>query len=325
MSNLRDLAAENSRASHRMTDVNLRAEAGMAKITDPVQPASTFPLTALPTELQLRILRACLVADASLVNFGAPDLQSSRPRIKGRQGQDQIKPSILLTCRLYHAEGVKVFWQENTFTYVRKESPTDLWKLPVYSMLKHLSFRQLEVKSFLCVVGAIQAAMVFAWKLPVLETLNLDIALVSSCRCELEKYPPNMPISGFGLAIKIGQSWVRKGLKGCSDTTRLLGVHPDGLTLLTLGLLEYIFAVPDETGYDLEASQQVARIVAKSHSSYVHVQESIDFCSNNTATFKLAIERCPEVSYPALDLDRLKTVCLQDYKAGQAYMTQYLV
>lgn len=58
------------------------------------------PLTSLPMELQLKVLRFCLVTDAPL-NFGQKGPRAVYKRTQDEQrGQDKVALGILRTSRL---------------------------------------------------------------------------------------------------------------------------------------------------------------------------------------------------------------------------------
>ena len=143
---------------------------------------STRSLGSLPPELQLRILQFSLTTDAPLMNFGNPQLLIERPVKDERRGQDEVNLSILATCRLYHTEGWKIFWRQNTFTFVRSTSP--LPSIPklfqasqTYTMLEHLSFRHGEIRTKSEIVMSLLAMIDAAGYLPCLKTLNFDLVV----------------------------------------------------------------------------------------------------------------------------------------------------
>ena len=81
-------------------------------------------LSSLPIELQLLVLRECLVTPTALFNFGISRKKKylspppSFPDAKGELfGQDELYLAILFTCRLYNEEGWKILFSENHFSF----------------------------------------------------------------------------------------------------------------------------------------------------------------------------------------------------------------
>lgn len=69
-------------------------------------------------ELQLQILRACLIANVPLTNVGDLGLQGGPPTENERRGHDQISFSVLATCRLYHTEGWRISCAEKNIIFI---------------------------------------------------------------------------------------------------------------------------------------------------------------------------------------------------------------
>ncbi|KAL8901086.1 MAG: hypothetical protein Q9192_000749 [Flavoplaca navasiana] len=63
-----------------------------------------FPLTRLPTELQLRVLWHCLVSSLPLLNAGIPEDERIRLVEDEVSGQHRINLGILRTCKAFHHE-----------------------------------------------------------------------------------------------------------------------------------------------------------------------------------------------------------------------------
>ena len=86
-------------------------------------PGRTGPhLSDLPIELQLLILRNCLVTPTALINFGISrkkNYLSPLPfpdALGERFGQDELHVASLFTCRFYNEVGWKILFSENTFS-----------------------------------------------------------------------------------------------------------------------------------------------------------------------------------------------------------------
>lgn len=71
-------------------------------------------LKKLPFEIQLLILRYCLKATAPLLNFDTLEEYKSVRDNNKPLGHDSIFLPILQSCRLYHHEGTKILWEQNT-------------------------------------------------------------------------------------------------------------------------------------------------------------------------------------------------------------------
>lgn len=148
-------------------------------------------LTSLPMELQLRVLRACVVADTPIIDMRVHRaLSGYASRVeKEHRGQEDIHFRILATCRVYHEEGWKMFWQQNTFTFLRfweagsyrssgfPSIPEAFERLPRYTMLRHLSLRyggeDLAGEGIMTIMNTVYLVQ----DLPAIETLNLDNAV----------------------------------------------------------------------------------------------------------------------------------------------------
>ena len=94
--------------------------------TAPVKPGPN--LSDLPIELQLLILRKCLVTPTTLFNFGISRkkkylIPPPFPDAVGEFfGQDELCVAILFACRLYNEEGWKILFSENNFSFNVKSS-----------------------------------------------------------------------------------------------------------------------------------------------------------------------------------------------------------
>ena len=71
-------------------------------------------------EIQLRILQHCLLAETHIVDFGSgPEALSWEPYARP---QKDLAMNIIFTCRIYHEEGWKIFFQQNKFKYTSLSS-----------------------------------------------------------------------------------------------------------------------------------------------------------------------------------------------------------
>ena len=102
-------------------------------------------LSSLPTELQLLILRQCLTTPTALFNFGSRMTKkyASRRLLPDATdelfGQDNLSLSILFTCRLYHTEGWKILFSENTFSF---DLELGTWSKPIKDNVSRVDFTQ---------------------------------------------------------------------------------------------------------------------------------------------------------------------------------------
>ncbi|KAL8657542.1 MAG: hypothetical protein Q9202_007652, partial [Teloschistes flavicans] len=87
-----------------------------------------FPLTKLPTELQLRVLWHCLVSSLPILNAGVPKDEQSVLLDGETPGQLRINTSVIRTCKAYYHEGVKLLYSCNQFSYTC-EKPLHHWRL----------------------------------------------------------------------------------------------------------------------------------------------------------------------------------------------------
>ncbi|KAL9610024.1 MAG: hypothetical protein Q9167_005238 [Letrouitia subvulpina] len=92
----------------------------------PSSTCSMFPLTNLPTELQLRILWHCVVSSLPVLNAGVPKDELTHDAEGETPGQRRISPQIIFTCKAYYSESMKLLYTNNTFLY-SSENPPQKW------------------------------------------------------------------------------------------------------------------------------------------------------------------------------------------------------
>jgi len=272
--------------------------------------APTFPVSSFPTELQLHILRACLISNDPLINFGSLEPQRE-PSSEGKSlDRDQINLSVLATCRLYRTEGWKIFWEENEFVFVhhpdvRGSYPRLNWHIPTYRMLRHISFRHANVGSSLDVVRLITAVLIDSEEFPALKSLDLNIGVVGDGVEEL-RYDTESPPSFYRF---FRQSVPRFKASNPpeehnSRPSRIFEtVRSDDLLLLMIHLT--ITLLESESDLDVrsyaETSGQITQCMLTPCGSYLRVREKIDLHSEDSATLHFAIERLPNGSQSLLD------------------------
>ena len=98
---------------------------------------SEFPLTRLPTELQLRVLWHCLVSSLPILNAGVPRNEQIALLRDETRGQRRINPSIIFTCKAYYHEGIKLLYTNNHFSYTCKQLPSN-WPSGVGKGISHV-------------------------------------------------------------------------------------------------------------------------------------------------------------------------------------------
>ena len=75
-----------------------------------------FPLTRLPLELQLMVLKNCLCTTKPLLNYGFK-VEGPKLTVRGEpRAQAETGVNLLRTCRLYRQAGMK-YLMEHTFIY----------------------------------------------------------------------------------------------------------------------------------------------------------------------------------------------------------------
>ncbi|KAI4089365.1 MAG: hypothetical protein L6R37_008054 [Teloschistes peruensis] len=94
---------------------------------DTTAESPVFPLTKLPTELQLRVLWHCLVSSLPILNAGVPKPEQIVLVEDETPGQLRINTSIIRTCKAYYDEGVKLLYSHNQFSYTC-DKPLERWK-----------------------------------------------------------------------------------------------------------------------------------------------------------------------------------------------------
>ena len=84
------------------------------------------PWTSVPVEIQLQILRLCLVADSPIVNVRMRRHYRLDNRLVARDrhlGQWDITPGILLISKHLYGEGLRMLYTCNTFQYLLRPPP----------------------------------------------------------------------------------------------------------------------------------------------------------------------------------------------------------
>ena len=105
-----------------------------------------FPLTRLPTELQLRVLWHCLVSSLPLLNAGIPEDERIRLVEDEVSGQHRINLGILRTCKAFHHEGTKLLLSSNHFAYTCNK-PAGMWRCQRGMKKRCLQIKRLMLRS----------------------------------------------------------------------------------------------------------------------------------------------------------------------------------
>ncbi|KAL8848901.1 MAG: hypothetical protein Q9221_006126 [Calogaya cf. arnoldii] len=111
---------------------------------DPTE-SLTFPLTKLPTELQLRVLWHCVVSSLPLLNAGIPKANRISLVDGEISGQRRINVGILRTCKAFHYEGTKLLLSRNQFAYTCN-GPPDIWRCEGGMGTKFLQIKRLVLR-----------------------------------------------------------------------------------------------------------------------------------------------------------------------------------
>ena len=128
-------------------------------------------------EMQLQILQHCLVAEHHIMDFSKG---SKSPVLEPHvQPQKDLALNIVFTCRTYHKEGWKIFFQENKFMYTSLQSlqfSMDGLYLTPKSMftIRHLALRLLE-KDHTILVNSFTTILEVCDLFKSLETLHVHI------------------------------------------------------------------------------------------------------------------------------------------------------
>ena len=176
--------------------------------SDPITPVSVaqvFPLPCLPLEIQLLVLRECLISNTPLLDYGAKPGRVHLTMINEPRGQDDICFGILSTCKLYHKEGLKFLYAYNHFSYTEIfETERQWWsQLPAipeeprsnhlsypmqqFSNLKHLILRTMGMTKHLGSWITIMSCKDVLALCPCLQTLQLDIVSLPRDSPKFEK------------------------------------------------------------------------------------------------------------------------------------------
>ncbi|KAL8673910.1 MAG: hypothetical protein Q9168_001657 [Polycauliona sp. 1 TL-2023] len=111
---------------------------------DPAQ-SLNFPLTKLPTELQLRVLWHCVVSSLPLLDAGITKANRISLVDGEVSGQHRINLGILRTCKAFHHEGAKLLFCNNQFAYTGN-GPPDFWQCEGGMEKKVLQIKKLVLR-----------------------------------------------------------------------------------------------------------------------------------------------------------------------------------
>lgn len=154
------------------------------KASDPstLTPRSAVSLPRLPLEVQLCILRECLISQHPLLNFPSKVGEVYYTVKDEPRGQDDIGFGILSTCKLYHQEGRKILYANNDFVYTSTlyppesiGSPVIDARLPLFTALKHLTLRLASFTNHLASQMAVSCCEYWLAQASQLLTLQIDL------------------------------------------------------------------------------------------------------------------------------------------------------
>ena len=185
---------------------------------------SALTLPRLPLEVQLCVLRECLISQHPLLNFHLKDNEVYFTVKDEPRGQDDISFGILSTCKLYYQEGRKILYANNDFVYtstlqtrrglLSPASPS--WKLcpqqlisstifdgslPHFTALKHLTLRLIAYTNSLASLAALNMCKHWLAQASQLVTLQLD--LVS----QPDGHPRNFAYERHSMRLIYNDNW----------------------------------------------------------------------------------------------------------------------
>ena len=184
---------------------------------------TTFPLTKLPVELQLRVLEACLTRPQPLVDIFRSRIPQRKPyqvwsmsnaygdADEEKEGSMDNKPylNILFTSRFFWDEGREILFTKNRFMLTAHgvypiEIPTALPERLYFAQLRHLIFLHHNAwppnESMLCTIShACKAAL----RLQGLETLKIDFVAMPL------DYDEGRLVDAYELGVKNAQFFAR--------------------------------------------------------------------------------------------------------------------
>ena len=131
-------------------------------------------------EIQLQILQHCLLTELHILDFGSgPESLAWEPRARP---QNDLALNIIFTCRIYHDEGWKIFFEQNKFMYTSLGSlyfsVDDLCLVPKRMLtMHHLTLCLLE-EDHVTLVDDSNTILEVCDRFKALETLHIHIERV---------------------------------------------------------------------------------------------------------------------------------------------------
>ena len=234
------------------------------KMYDAHPPSPSFPVARLPLELQLRVLRFCLITNKPIIDF-ASSLFSTRRRTRSSRrltSQNETLLAVLSTCRLYRAEGWRILLQNNPFVYtsdggtIHQLTWTSALQTRLCSSLRNLTLRYnystdrcWELEPILYITKHID-------NFPHLAILALDLIQIDTRKrrdIDVQKLYPLLKDSnwfclGFRQDIRDGGP---PRIGRCLDELTITGLNPgDDISYLTIKIASTLLKPGARMGLD---------------------------------------------------------------------------
>ena len=173
-------------SSKRVENIRRKKSECLEREDIPPSPQPKCFLNLLPLEVQLQILRYCLISETPFLDFCfGYRFAASELAYTALKGQDDVTLGILCTNRHFRAQGLRILWQQNTFLYTRSDEFT-LLNTDRLMNLSHTTFIRDLIIHQDCVwrpqmfydrvmLDSILFAVLATEQLPALRSLQLDL------------------------------------------------------------------------------------------------------------------------------------------------------
>ena len=201
-------------------------------------------LLSLPFEIQLKILKDCLVTSHFIVNL-KDRIPSNHYLAAGEElGQDHISLNVLFTCRLYFEQGWKIFWLQNAFLFSSRAAyhlRIRRWPCgnPVLANLRRCTLRHAMLRDHAHVCDVVLLDLKAVQLMPCLEKLEVEMVLDGDLPRNRGPVGKLKSILGSrGIAERIFRAY-RSGspLKCLAAKADLESVSVSGMTVDEIGML----------------------------------------------------------------------------------------
>ncbi|KAL8928130.1 MAG: hypothetical protein Q9172_001040 [Xanthocarpia lactea] len=207
----------------------------LSQIQEDKAPAEllNFPLTKLPTELQLRVLWHCVVSSLPLLDAGIPRANRISFVDGEVSGQHRINTGILRTCKAFHHEGTKLLWSSNQFAFTCDGRPDKrFWK--TFLPIKRLVLRPICRTDSKFPHRAAGICLYWLRHFRTLTTLQIDFCGVTQgFQCEWDEDQDSMSLLVESVDHKLVDRMNNHNCKGLSELV-LTGLPENDLGLFVL-------------------------------------------------------------------------------------------